>query len=244
LCLGAEQSERGTIEEYDFDLLSIEVAGGDDDLLRATLKQLQRLRIITDDGICIVFVHFLDRQYDRPSTQPEAVRKRVTKHRETQGNAMKRDVTRIQEERRGEQNRVEKKERERARPRRKTTLPEDFIVTDAMYHWASMHCPDLDVGEATETWRDAMLAKGFEYIDWPAAWRNGMKNAVKWDTERNKGQKDESTKFGRAVLRAGREIAGLYVEQPKPSGANRAVEDNQGSNIFRLPEPKASTGGR
>lgn len=110
LCLASEQRDRGTIEDYDKDLLSIEVASGDDELLAATLKQLQRLRIITNDGTTIGFCNFMERQYDKPSDRPEAVKERVTKHREllnkegvTPSNAVKRDETHIQEERRVEE---------------------------------------------------------------------------------------------------------------------------------------------
>lgn len=114
LCLSSEQPERGTIEEYDFDLLSIEVAGGDDDLLRSAIKQLQRLRILSDDGSTICFLHFLDRQYDKPSDKPAAVKERVTRHRETSNkegvtpsNAVKREETHREDKIREEENREE-----------------------------------------------------------------------------------------------------------------------------------------
>jgi helix-turn-helix protein len=127
-------------------------------------------------------------------------------------------------------------------PFRKTHIPADFEVTDEMYSWAYSKFPELNVDDATETWRDAMIAKGFQYIDWTAAWRNGMKNAVKWAAERKGKDGDETTKFGRAVVRAGREIASLFVEPIQRNGNGRAPSDYQDANIFRLPEPKTSTG--
>ena len=91
MCFAAEQEEeRGSVIGYDEDLLSVEVAGGDTDLLKATIDKLQRLRIITikDDGL--TFINFIKRQYDKPSDYPEAVRERVSRHREKKRNA---DVT-------------------------------------------------------------------------------------------------------------------------------------------------------
>ncbi len=111
LCLASEQAERGIIVDYDLDLLAIEVAGGDDDLLRSTIKQLVRLRILCDDGSDLSFIHFLERQYDKPSDYPQAVRERVTRHRATPKagdvTPLKRDVTHIQEKIREEEIREE-----------------------------------------------------------------------------------------------------------------------------------------
>lgn len=65
-----------------------------------------------------------------------------------------------------------------------TGFPADFTVDPDMRAWASANVPTLDVDAATSQWSDAMLAKGYTYVDWRAAWRNGMTNAAKWAAER------------------------------------------------------------
>lgn len=87
LCFASEQDERGVIAEYDPDLLALEVAGGDLDLLTGTLDRLARLRIVTLTAETVSFIHWLERQYDKPSDRPAAVKERVTRHRAQHGNA-------------------------------------------------------------------------------------------------------------------------------------------------------------
>lgn len=88
LCFASEQGdERGVLGGYDIDLLAIEVANGDTDLLEATLDRIVKLRIISIDGEAIRFLNFKKRQYDKPSDTPERVAERVRRHRERQSNA-------------------------------------------------------------------------------------------------------------------------------------------------------------
>jgi len=91
LCLASEQDERGILDEFPVDLLSIEVAGGDDELLDASLRILAKLRIIRMSrpesvtgvtGVTIEFIHFDSRQYDKPSDKPEATAERKRHQRE------------------------------------------------------------------------------------------------------------------------------------------------------------------
>ena len=79
LCFAAEQTEeRGSIIGYDEELLAVEVANGDVELLNETLDKLERLRIIeTKENGDITFISFAKRQYDNPSDRPEKVRKRA-----------------------------------------------------------------------------------------------------------------------------------------------------------------------
>ncbi|OOF25088.1 hypothetical protein BZJ19_10125 [Salinivibrio proteolyticus] len=69
----------------------------------------------------------------------------------------------------------------------KTTLPENFSVTESMREWYAQQNFSLCIEEATAQWCDAMLAKQTKYVDWPAAWRNGMRNANKWAAQRSGG---------------------------------------------------------
>lgn len=71
--------------------------------------------------------------------------------------------------------------------KRKTTLPENFTVTESMRDWYTQQNFSLCIEDATAQWCDAMLAKQTKYVDWPAAWRNGMRNANKWAAQRSGG---------------------------------------------------------
>jgi|GEM_PF-6679780 len=91
LCMAGDSPERGTIEYEDMDLLAIEVARGDTELLTATLTKLVRLRIVQNDDETVSFVNFQKRQYDKPSDTPEATRERKAKQRDS---ATKPDMSR------------------------------------------------------------------------------------------------------------------------------------------------------
>lgn len=82
LCLSNEQEERGVIPPMSRKLLSIEVSGGDEDLLQATLSKLIELSIIAEDDSGITFINFTKRQYEFPSDTPEATRERKRRSRQ------------------------------------------------------------------------------------------------------------------------------------------------------------------
>lgn len=90
LCFSGEQVDRGTVGFEDIDVLAVEVAGGDTELLQATIERLTKLKMIESDEGEITFRNFEKRQYDKPSDTPERVSERVRNHRERQRNA---DVT-------------------------------------------------------------------------------------------------------------------------------------------------------
>lgn len=81
LCYASEQEERGCIHSTDRDLLAVECADGDGELLEATLDKLKRLKIVALEGDKVCFVNFMKRQYDKPSDSPERVSERVSRHR-------------------------------------------------------------------------------------------------------------------------------------------------------------------
>lgn len=99
LCFAAEQpEERGTIAGYDLDLLAVEVAGGDTDLLSTTLDRLQRLRMVAvDDAGTVEFIHFNTRQYDKPSDTPAATAERKRRQRERERAQQERDTPSMEE---------------------------------------------------------------------------------------------------------------------------------------------------
>lgn len=67
----------------------------------------------------------------------------------------------------------------------KTVFPADFTITPEMRSWYDSQGFTLNLNNATIQWSDAMKARGSKYVDWLAAWRNGMRNANKWAAERN-----------------------------------------------------------
>jgi hypothetical protein len=100
LCFAAEQDERGIIPESDDYMLGIEVGAVDGPDLRLILDKLERLRIVsrTPDwdaenegdedeygyqfGV-VTFIHFDDRNHDKPSDHPDRVNERVKRHRQS-----------------------------------------------------------------------------------------------------------------------------------------------------------------
>lgn len=69
--------------------------------------------------------------------------------------------------------------------KRRTRLPDDFAPSERMLAWASETCPRVDPGLETDQFRDHHQAKGNTMADWPAAWRQWMRNAQKWQTPTN-----------------------------------------------------------
>lgn len=65
-----------------------------------------------------------------------------------------------------------------SRARKKTQLPEGFAFTPEMRLWAEGL--GVDVDRETENFRDYHTARGSVFLDWGAAWRTWMRNAVKF----------------------------------------------------------------
>jgi hypothetical protein len=66
-------------------------------------------------------------------------------------------------------------------------FPDSFQITAEMESWFDLHQPHFTINlkECTEQWENAARAKGYEYKDWKAAWRNAMLFAQKWHDERS-----------------------------------------------------------
>lgn len=67
----------------------------------------------------------------------------------------------------------------------KTLLPSNFIITKEMVDWYGSQNFAARMTESTDKWIDAMKAGGYKYVDWQAAWRNGMKKANEWYLQKN-----------------------------------------------------------
>jgi hypothetical protein len=82
LCYASEQEERGVIRAGR-EIIALEVADENLELLEETLSRLSRLNIVTVTNDTISFIHWEDRQKPAyPSDEPEATRLRKQKQRE------------------------------------------------------------------------------------------------------------------------------------------------------------------
>jgi hypothetical protein len=62
-----------------------------------------------------------------------------------------------------------------------TPVPEDFEVTLEMFDWAEAQgLPESRIRPETEQFLDRSKSKGITYLDWNAAWRTWIRNAVKF----------------------------------------------------------------
>lgn len=206
LCCASEGKDRGSIEAEDRELLAIEVARGDEDLLGRTLARLAKLKIIRDDGDSILFINFLKRNYDKPSDTPQATAERQRRHREKGRDegvteTVSRDVTpgHAQEEIRREEKRVEETRGERGvtppaptrlptpAPKRadaRPALPSAEQLVDDLREWADAKGVRDILADEVERFRDYCLSgkngKPVAYADYVAACR-------KWITNPNYG---------------------------------------------------------
>lgn len=189
LCFAAEQEERGVVPPMPSFLLSVKVAGGDEELLGRTLAKLAGLDIVAhaEDG-AIRFVHFDRRQYGKPSNHPERVAARVSALRQRRKADSNAPVTPLLSRGKREEEEKEKEEGDtpplspptderEAPPNRKRKLPDDFAVTDEMRQTAeSFGVPPDKVDFETERFKD-WASGGERKVDWVATWRNWMARA-------------------------------------------------------------------
>ncbi len=89
-----------------------------------------------------------------------------------------------------DKNRLDKnrKEKDKKKTAKAAPLPGDFEITEKMRNWANAQNFTIDISIATEKWKNAMLSKGRTYVDWTAAWRNGMLKAEEWMTGDSKAK--------------------------------------------------------
>jgi hypothetical protein len=68
------------------------------------------------------------------------------------------------------------------KPRRpnKTPVPEPFEITPEMNAWANEKVPTVDLTIETEKFINHHKKKADRFVDWIAAWRLWMRNAVEW----------------------------------------------------------------
>lgn len=66
----------------------------------------------------------------------------------------------------------------------KTTVPEDFAVTDEMRQWARQRTPLVDIDLQTERFVNHFIDKGTKRPGWLRSWNNWMLQQQSWATER------------------------------------------------------------
>lgn len=126
----------------------------------------------------------------RPSDDVNA---RVTKHRESK----KQDVTLHETDTKRYGNALDKSREDKReireeesrdsaganapKPKRATTVSDDFSVSDEMTNWAfAEHFTYQEIDEQTALFLDHFKANGKPMKDWPATWRNWMRRSRTW----------------------------------------------------------------
>ena len=80
LCMAGEWDRQGRIPAINRNLLALEVARGDHELLNNTLRKLSELNIAASDDEEVVFLHFVERQ--GVSRTVNAAKERMRRHRQ------------------------------------------------------------------------------------------------------------------------------------------------------------------
>jgi hypothetical protein len=66
-----------------------------------------------------------------------------------------------------------------ARKARSTRISDEFVLTPDLSTYATTQLPDCDPDQTFAKFREQALAKGWEYVDWAAAFRTYCRNARK-----------------------------------------------------------------
>lgn len=86
--------------------------------------------------------------------------------------------------------------------KRAARLPSDFAITPELRAWAiAKNFADIDLTAETEQFIDHHTARGTTMLDWPAAWRNWIRNAKKFGgahAKRNPDHNPDRSAVGRA----------------------------------------------
>lgn len=229
-----EQPTRGVILDYDPDILALEIADGDTDILCNALQRYIKLRMIKVENNTITLLNFDKRQARKPSDEREAVKERVARHRArrkededvtpvtppvTPRNAFVTPIDKIRvEEIREDKEKRETRATKAARPSIQTSYPDTFEVTEEMRAKVRAKYPDLDIDAATEEWAGAMCSNRtkYRYTDWQQAWYGAMRRANEWGTSA-KGSKTNgqptSNKAAAAALRNFERIAARRAQR-------------------------------
>lgn len=74
-----------------------------------------------------------------------------------------------------------KEKEKKGKESKSTNLPDDFVVSHDLKHWAhELGLPDSVIETETAKFRDYHVAKGSTFKNWDASWRTWMRNAKEW----------------------------------------------------------------
>jgi len=218
MCMASEnEQERGSVPYEPPELLAIEVANGNDELLKQTIDKLSRLKITIVDNNKITFINFLKRNNRKPSDEPEELRQRKQKERlakkennpVTRCHAMSRDVTHIEKIR-------EDKDVDKNLLIMPTSFdhfwiayPKKLAKAQAEKAWTKLN-PDpslydlimqkLAIAKQSAKWKE----KNGEFIPYPATWLNGRR----WEDELPNCQSDAIPDLSEMLRRERAEMNG------------------------------------
>lgn len=68
--------------------------------------------------------------------------------------------------------------------KRKTRIPEPFVVDDAMRVWASENAGGVDLERETAKFVDHFASRGGTMLDWRRAWQNWLRRSVEFQAAR------------------------------------------------------------
>lgn len=118
---------------------------------------------------------------------------------------------------------IKPSERARARALPKTKVPEPFEITHAMKQWAETGAPGINLQTETERFVDYWKAKGIGNVDWIATWRNWMRKAVEYASERG-GYTNGNKAHGYVQTPGGISRLRLAGEDKQAEGLRRRAE--------------------
>lgn len=74
--------------------------------------------------------------------------------------------------------------------KKSTSAPDNILITAEMKQWALANVPGIvhELDYQTKRFLDNARSHGRTYVDWPAAWRNWMRNAVEFKAQAARGQ--------------------------------------------------------
>lgn len=174
----------GILDEQNIDLMRRKVAvklGLDLRELGEVSRRLAEVGLI--DNETLQPIKWNDRQYksDSSKERTKAYRDRQKRHCDVTVTAQETETETETETERAKSNTAVLPFPEPNRKKRPTIAPKDFSVSEEMFDWAvAQGLPEARIRPETEQFLDRNRSKGTTYLDWTAAWRTWIRNAVKF----------------------------------------------------------------
>lgn len=124
-------------------------------------------------------------------------------------------------------------ERAKNRAATPTPLSSTFEILPLMREWGAEKVPMLDLDSATEQWLDYCRSKNVKYIDWQAAWRQGMRKADQWARE-NAGKVGKNGMRTRSLT----EAFGAIYEEHATGIRQNGITQNDNNQLLSIDRPR------